>query len=69
MKKRILIVLVAIVACSMTWGQALPTDRDDYVRIRSSGSKGLTLEVNIGDFDRAPVMIDGKEYFRPLLKK
>ena len=68
MKNKVLLVFAALFTHCMVWGQKLETDRNQYVKVLSVSTEGLTLEININDFNKTPEMIDGKEYFRPWLQ-
>ena len=63
MKKSIALLILGILFIhSLTWGQELSTYTDNYVKILSISAEGITLEVNINDFDKVSEMIEGKEY-------
>ena len=62
MKKIIILLLGIFVTYNITWGQEVLTDKNNYIKILSVNSKGLTFEININDFDTVSEIIDGKKY-------
>jgi hypothetical protein len=50
-------------------GQSLSTEKDSYLKVLSATSEGITIEININDFDRYSELIDEKEYYKISLKQ
>jgi gingipain R len=69
MKSKILLLSIFVIQVNIFWGQNLPDEKDNPVNILSVNPNGLTIEININNFDRNSELIDEKEYCKILLKK
>ncbi|MDR1729862.1 MAG: C25 family cysteine peptidase [Prevotellaceae bacterium] len=70
MKNRILLLGIFIIHnVIVLWGQNVPATKNNFVNVLSVTPNGLTIEIDINDFDRNAELIDEKEYYKISLKR
>ncbi|MDR0872345.1 MAG: C25 family cysteine peptidase [Prevotellaceae bacterium] len=69
MKSKVLLLGIFVTHTYCLLGQSLSTEKDSYLKVLSTTSEGITIDININDFDRNSELIDEKEYYKISLKQ